>query len=69
MAALLIYGLGHTLAGTTTITITLLQLRVPQQMRGRVMSLNTLIIMGVRPLGDFPAGARSPESEHRERCC
>ncbi len=24
-------------------------------MRGRVMSLNTLFIMGVRPLGDFPA--------------
>jgi hypothetical protein len=26
-------------------------------MRGRVMSLNTLLIMGVRPLGDFPVGA------------
>lgn len=26
-------------------------------MRGRVMSLNALLIMGVRPLGDFPAGA------------
>ena len=26
-------------------------------MRGRVMSLNTLVIMGIRPLGDFPAGA------------
>jgi hypothetical protein len=26
-------------------------------MRGRVMSLNTLLIMGIRPLGDFPAGA------------
>ncbi len=37
--------------------ITLAQLRVPPQMRGRVMSLNTLLIMGVRPLGDFPAGA------------
>ena len=23
-------------------------------MRGRIMSLNTLLIMGVRPLGDFP---------------
>jgi hypothetical protein len=29
---------------------------VPEQMRGRVMSLNTLLIMGVRSLGD-PAGA------------
>jgi hypothetical protein len=26
-------------------------------MRGRVMSLNTLLIMGVRPLGDFLAAA------------
>jgi hypothetical protein len=24
-------------------------------MRGRVMSLNTLLVMGVRPLGDFAA--------------
>jgi hypothetical protein len=23
-------------------------------MRGRIMSLNTLLMMGVRPLGDFP---------------
>ena len=55
MTALLVFGLGQTLAGTTTIT--LLQTRVPEQMRGRVMSLNTLLIMGIRPLGDFPAGA------------
>ena len=55
MAALLVFGIGQTLAGTTTIT--LLQTRVPDQMRGRMLSLNTLIIMGVRPLGDFPAGA------------
>ena len=55
MAALLVFGIGQTLAGTTTIT--LLQTRVPEQMRGRVMSLNTLLLMGIRPLGDFPAGA------------
>jgi len=55
MAALLAVGLGQTLVATTTIT--LLQTRVPEQMRGRVMSLNTLLIMGIRPLGDFPAGA------------
>jgi len=55
MTALLVFGLGQTLAGTTTIT--LLQTRAPQQMRGRLMSLNTLLIMGIRPLGDFPAGA------------
>jgi MFS family permease len=55
MAALLVFGVGQTLAGTTTIT--LLQTRSPEPMRGRLMSLNTLLIMGVRPLGDFPAGA------------
>jgi MFS family permease len=55
MATLLAYGIGQSLVGTTTITM--LQTRVPAEMRGRVMSLNTLIIMGIRPLGDFPAGA------------
>jgi predicted MFS family arabinose efflux permease len=39
MTALLVFGIGQTLAGTTTIT--LFQTRVPEQMRGRVMSLNT----------------------------
>jgi hypothetical protein len=37
--------------------ITLLQTRVPRSMSGRVMSINTLLIMGVRPLGDFVAAA------------
>jgi len=55
MAALLVLGVGQTFAATTTIT--LLQTRVPEQMRGRVMSLNTLLMMGIRPVGDFPAGA------------
>ena len=55
LIALLAFGIGQTLAGTTTIT--LLQTRVPEHMRGRMMSLNTLLIMGVRPLGDFPVGA------------
>ncbi|BCL84028.1 MFS transporter [Ktedonobacteria bacterium brp13] len=51
--ALLILGIGQNGVGATTIT--LMQTRVPPQMRGRVMSLNTLCIMGLRPLGDFPA--------------
>jgi MFS family permease len=55
MIALLVFGIGQTLAGTTTTT--LLQTRAPEQMRGRLMSLNTLLIMGIRPLGDFPSGA------------
>jgi len=55
MLALLIFGIAQNSSGSTTIT--LMQSRVPPQMRGRVMSLNTLFIMGIRPLGDFPAGA------------
>ena len=53
--ALFVVGAAQNIAGATTIT--LLQLRVPVEMRGRAMSLNTLLIMCIRPLGDFPAGA------------
>jgi MFS family permease len=44
-------------AVVTATSITLMQTRVPPNMRGRVMSLNTLLIMGVRPLGDFLAAS------------
>jgi predicted MFS family arabinose efflux permease len=54
-AVLVLFGMSQNVIGA--ITSTVLQTRVTQQMRGRVMSLNTLLIMGVRPLGDFPAGA------------
>ena len=53
--ALLLVGMFQLAVSATTIT--LLQTRVPPHMRGRVMSLNTLLIMGIRPLGDFPAAA------------
>jgi MFS family permease len=53
--ALVFFGMSQNVIGA--ITSTMLQTRVTHQMRGRVMSLNTLLIMGVRPLGDFPAGA------------
>ena len=53
--ALIIFGLSQSVVGA--ITSTLLQTRVPPEQRGRVMSLNTLLVMGVRPLGDFPTGA------------
>jgi MFS family permease len=43
--------------GVSATMITLLQTRVPRSMSGRVMSINTLLIMGVRPLGDFFAAA------------
>ena len=55
MMALFVLGASQNAATSTAIT--LMQTRVPIEMRGRVMSLNTLLIMGVRPLGDFPAGA------------
>jgi MFS family permease len=55
VAALLMLGAAQNAAGATAVT--LMQTRVPAQMRGRIMSLNTLLVMGVRPLGDFPAGA------------
>jgi len=55
VAALLVLGAAQNAAGATAIT--LMQTRVPAEMRGRIMSLNTLLVMGVRPLGDFPAGA------------
>jgi MFS family permease len=38
----------------STLVITFMQGGVEARMRGRIMSLNTLLIMGVRPLGDFP---------------
>ena len=55
IVALLLFGIAQN--GVAATTITLMQTRVPPQMRGRIMSLNTLFIMGIRPLGDFPAGA------------
>jgi MFS family permease len=55
LASLLFLGVFQ--VGVSATTITLLQTRVPRQMSGRVMSLNTLLIMGVRPLGDFLAAA------------
>lgn len=48
-------GLGMSQSVIGAMTSTLLQTRVPHEQRGRVMSLNTLLIMGIRPLGDFPA--------------
>jgi MFS family permease len=51
LAALLFVGIFQ--VGVTATMITLLQTRVPRPMSGRVMSINTLLIMGVRPLGDF----------------
>jgi hypothetical protein len=53
--ALVVLGASQSIVGGATST--LLQTRVPAQQRGRVMSLNTLLLMSVRPLGDFSAAA------------
>jgi MFS family permease len=53
--ALVCVGLAQSIIGA--ITLTALQTRGPHEQRGRAASLNTLLIMGVRPLGDFPAAA------------
>ncbi len=46
--------LGGSQSAISTLTITLLQSRVVTEMRGRIMSLQILLNMGIRPLGDFP---------------
>jgi hypothetical protein len=48
--------LGGAMSAVSVTAVSLLQHRTGEHMRGRMMSLNTLTIMGVRPLGDFPAG-------------
>jgi predicted MFS family arabinose efflux permease len=55
LIALALMGGAQSIVGAAAIT--LLQTRVPPAMRGRAMSLNTLLIMCVRPMGDFPVGA------------
>lgn len=54
-AALLIHGAARNVVGTTAVT--LMQLHAPDHARGRVMSLNTLLGGGLRPLGDFGLSA------------
>lgn len=46
--------LGGSQSVISTLTITLLQSGVVREMRGRIMSIQTLLNMGIRPLGDFP---------------
>ncbi len=55
LISLVLLGASQSLVGAATAT--LLQMRVQAEQRGRVMSLNTLLLMGFRPLGDFPLGA------------
>jgi MFS family permease len=54
ISALLV--LGGAQSAISVVAVSLLQHRTGEHMRGRMMSLNTLTIMGIRPLGDFPCG-------------
>ena len=70
MGALAVVGAAQN--GLSATSITLMQQRVLPQMRGRVMSLNTVLLMGIRPLGDYPVSAaicsnRRPESNRAGR--
>ena len=53
--ALLVHGAARNVVGTTAVTM--MQLLAPEHARGRVMSLNTLMAGGLRPLGDFGLSA------------
>jgi predicted MFS family arabinose efflux permease len=53
--ALLVHGAARNVVGTTAVTM--MQLLAPERARGRVMSLNTLLAGGLRPLGDFGLSA------------
>jgi len=44
---------------SSALSITLLLLNAPRNMVGLVMSINTLVIMGIRPLGGFSFGVLS----------
>jgi MFS family permease len=53
--AFLVHGAARNVVGTTAVTM--MQLLAPEHARGRVMSLNTLLAGGLRPLGDFGLSA------------
>jgi len=56
-SALFLLGVGWAMVTQNATTNTLIQTSVPDQMRGRVMSVYTLAFMGMMPLGSLQAGA------------
>ena len=56
-AFFLLVVLGITMVGTLTLTNTTLQVISPPEMRGRIMSLYNLSLLGLAPLGSLQAGA------------
>jgi MFS family permease len=56
VSAFLLVGVGAALVSRAAITNTLLQTMAPDELRGRVMSVYTLMFLGMTPLGAFQAG-------------
>ena len=59
LTALLLVALGFAGIIFTTTANTLLQLNVPDELRGRVMSLYILLFAGTTPIGGFLIGSLS----------
>ena len=57
LSLILLLPVGFTMMVQMASTNTLLQSMVPDQMRGRVVALYTMMFMGVAPFGAFFAGA------------
>ena len=59
LSLMFLFGLGFALVVSVSITNTLLQKLVTDQMRGRVMSMFILSFMGTMPIGNILAGSAS----------
>jgi MFS family permease len=56
-AFVLLVVLGATMVGTLSLTNSTLQLTSPPELRGRIMSMYNLAVLGLAPLGSLQAGA------------
>lgn len=59
LAYLLLIGVGFAMIAFTTTTNSLIQFNTPDQLRGRVMSIYTLVFSGFTPFGSFLSGSVS----------
>jgi MFS family permease len=57
VAFVLLVVLGATMVGTLSLTNSTLQLFSPRELRGRIMSMYNLAVLGLAPLGSLQAGA------------
>ena len=57
LSIILLIGAGWGMMTNMALTNTLIQTAVPDQLRGRVMSVYTLMFMGMAPIGSLQAGA------------